>query len=109
MQVLVAHAAIARERKKYSHGKPPEFPPILAGPRSRAAPGRPSCKRPAQDRVSAGWPTTGRLDDEHDSTPRNWAHGVKKAKSDRVSWPLSLVLSALVHVKAKMGPTLTRG
>lgn len=96
--------------RKHSHGKCRESPPILAGgPRSRAAPaGRPSSDPLKTEYRPAGRPAGG-LDDEHDSTPRNEAHGGKKAKSGRVSLRLRRVRSALTHVKATMGPSLTEG
>jgi hypothetical protein len=54
IQVFAAHAAIARERRKHSHGKCREFPPNLAGePRSRAAP--PAALQATRPRPSIGW------------------------------------------------------
>jgi hypothetical protein len=110
MQVFAAHVAIARERRKHSHGKCREFPPNLAGePRPRAAlAGRPASDPPTTEYRLAGRPAGG-LDDEHDSTPRDEAYGAKKAKSGGVSLRLRRVRSALTHVKARMGPTLTKG
>ena len=88
----------------------PGIPAILAGgPRSRAAPaGRPSSDPLKTEYRPAGRPAGG-LDDEHDSTPRNEAYGVKNAKSGGVSLRLRRVLSALAHVKATIGLTLTGG
>src|SRR5690349_13657111 len=54
MQVFAAHAAIARERRKHSHGKCREFPPNLTGePRPRAA--RPAVPQATRPRPSIGW------------------------------------------------------
>ena len=110
MQVFAAHAAIARERRKHSHGKCREFPPNLAGePRPRAArPAAPQATRPTTEYRLAGRPAGG-LDDEHDSTPRNEAYGAKNAKSGGVSLRLRRVRSALTHVKARMGLPRTEG
>ena len=109
MQVFAAHAAIARERRKHSHGKCREFPPNLTGePRPRAA-RRPSRKRPSKTEYRLAGRPAGGLDDEHDSTPRNEAYGAKNAKSGGVSLRLRRVGSALTHVKAKMGLPRTEG
>jgi hypothetical protein len=95
--------------RKYSHGKCREFPPFLAGPVRVPSPAdRPASDPPKTEYRLAGRPAGG-LDDEHDSTPRNEAHGGKKAKSGRVSLRLRGVVSALTHVKAGMRPTLTEG
>jgi len=112
MQVFAAHAhaAIARERKKDSHGKCREFPLILAGGPVRVPP-RPA--GPSSDPLKTEYRPAGRpaggLDDEHDSTPRNSAYGAKNAKSDRVSLRLRRVRSAFTHVKATMDLSLTEG
>ena len=66
-------------------------------------PGRPSRKRPSKTEYRLAGRPAGGLDDEHDSTPRNEAYGVKNAKSGGVSLRLRRVGSALTHVKAKMG------
>jgi len=108
MQVFAAHAAIARERRKHTHGKCREFPPNLAGePRSRAAP--PAALQATKTKYRLAGRPAGGLDDEHDSTPRNEAYGAKNAKSGRVSLRLRRVRSALTHVKARMERTLTEG
>lgn len=73
------------------------MPPRPAGPSSDPL---------KTDYRPAGRPAGG-LDDEHDSTPRNSAYGAKNAKSGRVSLRLRRVRSALTHVKARMGRTLT--
>jgi hypothetical protein len=71
-------------------------------------PCRPASDPPKTEYLLAGRPAGG-LDDEHDSTPRIGAYGAKNTKSDRVSLRLRRVRSALTHVKARMGPTLTKG
>ena len=54
IQVFAAHAAIALELRKHSHGKCREFPPNLAGePRSRAAP--PAALQATRPGPSIGW------------------------------------------------------
>jgi len=109
MQALAAHAAIARKRRKHSHGKCREFPPISLESPVRVPPtGRPASDPSKTEYRLAGRPAGG-LDDEHDSTPRNEAYGAKNTKSDGVSLRLSRVRSALTHVKARIGLTLTEG
>jgi hypothetical protein len=70
--------------------------------------GRPASDPPKTEYRLAGRPAGG-LDDEHDSTPRNDAYGVKNAKSGGVSLRLRRARSALTHVKARMEPPLTEG
>ena len=89
------------------------MPGIPAKSRWRAPSACRPADRPASDPSKTEYRLAGRpaggLDDEHDSTPRNEAYGAKNAKSDRVSLRLRRVLSALAHVKATIGLTLTGG
>jgi hypothetical protein len=88
-------------------------PGIPAKSRWRAPSACRPADRPASDPSKTEYRLAGRpaggLDDEHDSTPRNEAYGAKNAKSGGVSLRLRRVHSALTHVKAKMGLTLTEG
>ena len=89
------------------------MPGIPAKPHWRAPSACRPAGRPASDPSKTEYRLAGRpaggLDDEHDSTPRNEAYGVKNAKSGGVSLRLRRVRSALMHVKARMGLPLTEG
>ena len=110
MQAFAAHALSCASERKYSRGKCREFPPFLARGPVRVPP---PAGRPASDPLKTEYRLAGRpaggLDDEHDSTPRNKAHGAKKSKSGMVSSRLRGVCSALTHVKARMRTGLSKG
>jgi hypothetical protein len=109
MHAFTAHAAIARERRSTATASAGYFPPISLESPVRVPPGRPPRKRPVKTEFRLAGRPAGGLDDEHDSTPRNEAYGAKNTKSDGVSPRLRRVCSALTHVKARMGLSLTEG
>jgi hypothetical protein len=108
MQVFAAHALSRASEESTATASAGNSRQISLESPVRVPPGRPASDPSKTEYRLAGRPAGG-LDDEHDSTPRNEAYGVKNAKSGGVSLRLRRVRSALTHVKARMGLPRTEG